>query len=206
MRVKFWILRWRGWLNLVSIKTISSKIFLGPNVQIFGLANTIIKENCTIGENSLFIVNNRLNKDIQLTINSNVYIGRSNFITVGKSVIINDYCIFGDNCSLIGAGKIFDSPLTPYAMSGINFGKSIYIGVNCWLGNNVSVVGNVKIGHGSIIGANALVTKDVPPFRMVVGNPGKIIKTFNLVISKIINPFFKVFAILFMIIYVEFFF
>lgn len=184
MSVKFWILRWRGWLNLLANKTISSKVFLGPNVQIFGLDNTLIKDNCTIGENSLFIINNRSNKDIQLTINSNVYIGRNNFITVGKPVFINDYCIFGDNCSLIGAGKIFDSPLTPYAMSGINFEKSIYIGVNCWLGNNVSVVGNVKIGHGSIIGANALVLKDIPAFSMVVGNPAKIIKTFNFTTNK----------------------
>lgn len=184
MRVKFWILKLRGQLRLLSIKTISPKIFLAHNVQIFGLNNTIIKENCTIGESSLLIVNDRSNKDIQLTINSNVYIGRNNFISVGKSINIGDYCIFGDGCSIIGAGKIFDSPLTPYAMSGINFEKSISIGVNCWFGNNASIVGNVKIGHGTIVGANTLVTKDVPPFSMVVGNPAKIIKTFNFVTNN----------------------
>jgi len=184
MKIKFWILKLRGKLKLLSIKTISPKIFLAHNVQIFGLNNTIIKENCTIGESSLLIVNNRTNKDIQLTIMSNVYIGRNNFFSVGKSIFIGDYCIFGDGCSIIGAGKIFDSPLTPYAMSGINFEKSISIGVNCWLGNNASVLGNVKIGHGSIVGANSLVTKDVPPFSMVVGNPAKIIKTFNFGTNK----------------------
>ena len=184
MRIKFLILKFRGWLNLLSTKSISSKVFLGPNVQIFGLKNTVIKENCTIGENSLFIVNNRSNEEIQLTVNSNVYIGRHNFITVGKSVFINEYCIIGDNCSLIGAGKIFKNPLVPYAMSGINFEKSIYIGVNCWLGNNVSIVGNVKIGHGSIIGANSLVTKDIPPFSMVIGSPAKIIKSFDFELNE----------------------
>jgi serine acetyltransferase len=53
------------------------------------------------------------------------------------------------------------------------------IGTNCWLGHDVSVVGKVKIGHGCVIGANTVVTNDIPPFSMVVGNPGRIIKTFN---------------------------
>jgi acetyltransferase-like isoleucine patch superfamily enzyme len=184
MAIKFWIFKLRGNINLLKTKTISGKIFLGSNVQFFGLKNIVIKENCTIGENSLFTINNRKNNDIQLTINSNVYIGRDNFVTVGKSVFISDYCIFGNNCSLICADKIFDNPLVPYAVSGIGLEKSIYVGANCWFGNNVSVIGNVKIGHGSIVGANTLVTKDIPPFSMVVGNPAKVIKTFNFESNK----------------------
>lgn len=165
-------------------KNISKKIFLGPNVQFFGINNIIIRENCTIGENSLFTVNNRMNSNIQLTINSNVYIGRNNFISVGKLVNINDYCIFGNNCSFICSDHIFNSPLIPYALSGNSFDKRIVIGVNCWLGHGVTVVGNVKIGHGSIVGANTMITKDIPPFSMVVGNPFKIIKTFNFETNK----------------------
>lgn len=41
------------------------------------------------------------------------------------------------------------------------------------------VLGNVSIGHGSVIGANSLVIKDVPPFSMVVGNPAKIIRRYS---------------------------
>jgi acetyltransferase-like isoleucine patch superfamily enzyme len=160
-------------------KNISRKIFLGPNVQFFGINNIIIRENCTIGENSLFTINNRMNSDVQLTINSNVYIGRNNFISVGKSIYISDYCIFGNNCSFICSDHIFDNPLVSYASSGNSYNKRINIGVNCWLGHGVSVIGDVKIGHGSIIGAHTLVTKDIPPFSMVIGNPAKVIKTFN---------------------------
>lgn len=177
--LKSYLYKLRGQLKLKLNKNISSNIFLGPNVQFFGLKNIEIKENCTIGENSLFTINNRDKNDFQLIINRNVYIGRNNFVTVGKSVYISDYCIFGNNCSLICADKIFDNPLVPYAVSGIGLEKSIYVGVNCWFGNDVSVIGNVKIGHGSIVGANTLITKDIPPFSMVVGNPARIIKTFN---------------------------
>jgi len=46
---------------------------------------------------------------------------------------------------------------------------------NCWLGQGSAVVGGVRIGHHSIVGANAVVTKDVPPCSVVVGAPARII-------------------------------
>ncbi len=176
--------RLKNFIKFLSNKNISNKIFLGPNVQIFGLDNIVIGDYCTIGENTLLTVNNRSNKEIQLTINSNVYLGRDNFISVGKSVYISGYCIFGNKCSLICSDHIFDSPLIPYGISGNSYEKRIIIGVNCWFGHGVSVIGNVKIGHGSIIGANTLIIKNIPPFSMVVGNPAKIIKTFNFETNK----------------------
>lgn len=177
--LKNYLYKLRGELKLKLNRNISSKIFLGPNVQIFGIENVLIKENCTIGENTLITINHRIKKKIQLIINDNVYLGRDFFISVGKSIYIGNYCVFGENCSLISAGKIFDNPLVPYALSGNSNDKKIEVGVNCWFGNDASVIGDVKIGHGSIIGANTVVTKDIPPFSMVVGNPAKIIKTFN---------------------------
>jgi acetyltransferase-like isoleucine patch superfamily enzyme len=175
----FKIYKVRGFLKFKTGSKISSKSFLGLNVQIFGLDNTKIEDYCTIGENSLLIVNDRTNKEIKLSIKKNVYLGRNNFISVGKSIEINSYCVFGDNCSLISAGKIYTNPLIPYFLSGIDSDKSIIVGSNCWFGVGSSVIGNVKIGHGSIIGAYSVVTKDIPPFSMVVGNPAKIIKRFN---------------------------
>ncbi len=45
-----------------------------------------------------------------------------------------------------------------------------------WIGNNATVMPGVTIGAGAIIGANAVVAKDVPPYAIVVGNPGKVVK------------------------------
>ena len=47
---------------------------------------------------------------------------------------------------------------------------------DCWLGVNSVILKGVRIGHHSIIGANAVVTRSVPPFSTVVGVPGKIVK------------------------------
>lgn len=47
------------------------------------------------------------------------------------------------------------------------------------IGPNSCIIGNIKIGKGSIVGAGAVVVKDVPPYSVVVGNPAKVIKTLS---------------------------
>lgn len=54
--------------------------------------------------------------------------------------------------------------------------KRCEIGHDVWLGHNVTVMGGVKIGNGSVVGSGSIVTKDVPPYGIVVGNPAKIIR------------------------------
>ena len=52
----------------------------------------------------------------------------------------------------------------------------IVIEDNVWIGEMVCILPNVKIGKGSIIGANAVVTKDIPAHALAGGNPAKVIK------------------------------
>lgn len=53
----------------------------------------------------------------------------------------------------------------------------IIIGTNCWIGSNVRICKGVTIGDNSIVAANSVVTKDVPPNCIVAGNPAKVVKT-----------------------------
>jgi acetyltransferase-like isoleucine patch superfamily enzyme len=53
--------------------------------------------------------------------------------------------------------------------------KGIVIENDCWLGTGVKVLDGVRIGRGSIIGAGAVVTKDIPPYSIAVGVPAKVI-------------------------------
>lgn len=55
-------------------------------------------------------------------------------------------------------------------------GHFAIIGNDVWIGENVTIKGGVTIGDGAVIGMNALVTKDVPPYAIVGGNPAKIIR------------------------------
>lgn len=52
----------------------------------------------------------------------------------------------------------------------------IIIGNDVWIGAKSTIMSGVNIGNGAVIGSNSTITKDVPPYAIVVGNPGKIVK------------------------------
>ena len=56
------------------------------------------------------------------------------------------------------------------------YADGVKIGSDVWIGCGAVVLRNTSIGHGAVVGANAVVTKDVPPFAIVAGNPAKVIK------------------------------
>lgn len=55
------------------------------------------------------------------------------------------------------------------------FANKTCIGNDVWIGTGATILNGVKIGDGAVIGANTIVTKDVPPFAIFVGNPGRVV-------------------------------
>ena len=78
-------------------------------------------------------------------------------------------------CKIISSNHII--PSREKLINGeINILKKVSIGRDVWLGANAIILGGVSIGDGVVIGAGSVVTKSIPPYSIVVGNPGKIIK------------------------------
>lgn len=114
--------------------------------------------------------------DAFLKIDDDTYIGRfcsiscANNVYIGKKVMIADRCYIGDiqhnyeNKEL----AIMDQYITSKG--------PISIGEGTWLGNNVSVLPDVTIGKHCVIGANSVVTKDVPDYHIAAGNPARVIR------------------------------
>jgi maltose O-acetyltransferase len=55
----------------------------------------------------------------------------------------------------------------------------VVIGEHCWIGGHVTICPGVTIGDRSVIGAGAVVTKDIPPDTLAVGNPARVVKRLN---------------------------
>ncbi len=116
---------------------------------------------------------------IRLRIGNNVDIGNNSFIIsnnnvqIGNNVIISNYVFISDhNHSYDNINKsLFEQPLTE--------GGYVIIEDNVLIGTKSSILKNVRIGRNSVIGANSVVTKDVPPYSVVVGNPAKVIKSYD---------------------------
>jgi acetyltransferase-like isoleucine patch superfamily enzyme len=155
-----------------------------PTVQILGEKYVSLGANCCVGESTWININAYSSTSISLSIGDNSFIGRRNVIDVGAYLEIGPFFLSGVNCQILGSNHKIDNPKTPYILSGSTLGKGIKIGANCWLGSNVVVSEGVNLGHGTIVGANCIVTKDVPPFSIVVGNPGRITKRFSFVKNK----------------------
>ena len=93
----------------------------------------------------------------------------------GGEVTFGDNFHSGENCRIITQNHNFDhGTAIPYDRTKIK--KKIVICDNVWLGDSVIIVGNVTIGEGAIVGAGAVVTKDVPPGAIVGGNPARLIR------------------------------
>ena len=62
-------------------------------------------------------------------------------------------------------------------LRGLEYGQPITLGDKCWLGAGVIVCPGVTIGEGAVIGAGSVVTRDIPPYSVAVGNPCRVIRS-----------------------------
>ncbi|MBO4400271.1 MAG: CatB-related O-acetyltransferase [Selenomonadaceae bacterium] len=116
-------------------------------------------------------------------------------------VLIGRYCSIARDVSfLLGLNHNYKNVVTTYPFdvgfvmekicAGANITKidyfpeerrgdnhhQIIVGNDVWIGAGATIIGGVKIGSGAIIGTNAMVTKDVPPYAIAAGNPARIVK------------------------------
>jgi acetyltransferase-like isoleucine patch superfamily enzyme len=137
-----------------------------------------------ISEETWIQINFPKDPKCRIEIGSHCFIGRRNFFSVGEGILVGDYCLFGPNCHILGAGHKMERPFVPYAAAGIeNYGQ-VNVGVNCWLTSNVTISRGVTIGYGTVVGANSLVTTSLPPLCLAIGAPARITKVFDIQIGK----------------------
>lgn len=123
--------------------------------------------------------------------------GRLGHITLGDYTSMGNYCTILCGADVnIGNFTRLASFITIMSEShGIDPEKGVYsnqplvckevsIGEYCWIGEKVIVMPGVTIGDWSVIGAGAVVTKDVPSYSIAVGNPAKVIKTYDFTLHK----------------------
>jgi len=99
-------------------------------------------------------------------------------VSIGDRVVIERGVDIGggENCQIEIGKRTFIEPYTCINVSGdVKSGKHCSIEDDCWLGYGVKVLESVTIGRGSVIGAGAVVTKDIPPYSVAVGVPARTI-------------------------------
>ena len=153
--------------------------YIDPTVQVLGWKRIRFGKDCSISEHCLFNVNCN-GTEIEISIGDSSFVGRRNTFSSGKAICVGPYFLSGPDCKVIGSDHKFDDPFRPYVCTGNTIATVIEIGANCWFGASVSVIGNVSIGHGSVIGAGSMVLRDIPPFSLVVGQPARVLRRYDM--------------------------
>ena len=118
-----------------------------------------------------------IGKDFQM--NDYVHITAMESVKIGNNVLLASKIYISDCAHGSYSGDKYDSH--PYSAPDKRplYSKPVSIEDNVWLGEFVSVLPGVTIGEGTIVGANSVVSKSLPPYVIAVGTPAKPIKQFN---------------------------
>jgi maltose O-acetyltransferase len=128
-------------------KSFGNKVNIEPKVIFYNLSESEIGDYSGIGMYS--------------------YVGT---VKIGRDVMI------GEELIAISRNHEFSSTETPMRTQGFQKDQPITIEDDVWIGTRVTILPGVIVGKGSIVGAGSVVTKNVPPYAIVAGNPAKLIR------------------------------
>ncbi len=111
-----------------------------------------------------------------------IRIGEGTFLNLGVMVAatelveIGSHCMFANGCFITDGSHRFDDLEKPVPWQGFTTKGPTKIGDNVWCGAHVVITGGVTIGERCVIGANSVVTGDLPAFSIAAGAPARVIK------------------------------
>ncbi len=112
----------------------------------------------------------------RVTIGAKVIVGGSTSINAHLDVAIGDRCLLAEGVHLTDFDHRTQRLDVPIKDQGI-VTAPVRIGADVWLGRNVTILRGVDVGQGSVIGAQAVVTRDIPAFSIAVGVPARVVRS-----------------------------
>ena len=166
----------------VRINICNGSVIRYPSIRIEG-PGISIGQNSYIGKNAVITTwRTKLYEKPQIIVGNGTNIGQNchitaiNRIEIGNYVLTGKYVTITDNAH--GSVTLDEMKSDPNTRILVSKGPVI-IEDNVWIGDKATICPNVRIGEGSIIGANTVVTKSIPSYSVAVGNPARIIKSFD---------------------------
>jgi acetyltransferase-like isoleucine patch superfamily enzyme len=112
-----------------------------------------------------------------------IRIGGGTFLNIGVMVAalelveIGEHCMFANGCFISDGSHRFDDPQKPVPWQGFTTKGPTRIGDNVWCGAHAVITSGLTVGERSVIGANSVVTTDIPPFSIAAGAPARVLRT-----------------------------
>lgn len=157
-----------------------------PYIQ--GEGRIIIGDHVTFDGQPAFVFGNRSGHQPEVVIGDHTYIGHATSLTTSRSIHI------GRHCLIAGGVQIADYDGHPVDAYRRRAGeptppeniRPVVIGNDVWIGTGACILKGVTIGDRAVIGAHAVVTRDVPPDTVVAGNPAQVVKYLEAVDEEVV--------------------
>jgi acetyltransferase-like isoleucine patch superfamily enzyme len=117
-----------------------------------------------------------MTSEARISIGSGCFLNKNTMLAAQEGIEIGDHVMFANNCFVGDADHRFADPERPVTQQGFVPRGPVKIGSNVWFGVNCVVTGGVEIGDRSVIGANSVVTRDIPPATIAAGAPAKVLR------------------------------
>lgn len=160
----------KGFVNIGSNVT-----FQNPEALHFG-------NGVSIGNNSYFLPLNSyagINYSPRITIGDHCWIGIRNSFACINSIEIGNNVLLAGYVHITDHSHGYEDITKPINGQPLISKGGVVVEDDCWLGFGCEILSGVHIGKHSIVAARAVVTKDVPPFSIVAGNPARIVKKYS---------------------------
>ncbi len=113
----------------------------------------------------------------RITIGTGTFVNQGVMVAAAELVEIGAHCMFANGCFITDANHRFDNPDEPVPYQGFSSKGPTRIGDNVWCGAHVVITSGVTVGERCVIGANSVVTEDLPPYSIAAGAPARVLRT-----------------------------
>ena len=166
------------YLNFFQFKYLSKSAYIDRPLRLDGKGNIVVNSKVFIKQGTWLAAVGNKGESCVLEVGEGTVIGNFNHIystgsiVIGKNVLTADKVYIGDNL------HSFEDISVPIINQPIKQLSSVHIGDGSWLGEHVCIIG-ASVGRNSVIGANSVVTSDIPDYCIAVGSPARVVKKYN---------------------------
>jgi acetyltransferase-like isoleucine patch superfamily enzyme len=146
-------------------------------IRLSGEHRIALGDHVFVGSGSwLQVIPETGNESVAISIGSGTSIAGACVISAVRSVIIEESVLLARNVYISDHIHKYTQYSTPILAQGLDKMLPVFIKRGAWLGQNVVVCPGVTIGKGTVIGANSVVTEDIPDYCVAAGAPARVVK------------------------------
>ena len=157
-------------------RQLGSNSFIHGPFRMDGEKHIVIGSDCYFQKGLWLYCHGSPEEGAKLSIGNGGVFGYNNhFVAIGQ-IRIEDNVLTANNVFITDGTHEFSNRNVPIKSQGVRRIKDVTIGSGSWIGENVCIIG-ASIGKNCVIGANSVVTMDIPDFSVAVGSPARVVKT-----------------------------